>query len=960
MIQYIISGLVLGGVYAITALGVLVTYVSTGVMNFAYAGMAYFTARLYFFLVVQHGWSTWTAGIASLVVFAPLLGVFLWAVLFRQLSRRSPLIQTIATIGVSVALPPIAVLIFGNQAIVAPVGLAPQPVPVYHIAGVGITLDQVIVYCCVVAIVAAGGILLRFTTAGLLVRALVDSERLTSLMGTDPQRIAVVVWALTTFLAGLSGVLMAPIITLQSSAFTVLIAGAFAAVVIAQLKRLGVAVVVGLAMGVLTAIAQDLLPPNSAITADILPAVPFILVSVFLVWYGATAKGRQPRRYWRDRLDEISQRDPVRRPVFQRPPTGYRDLSALPKTLLTGGRNAAALYPGTIFALAACLIIPVVLSTFWQGMLAEGIGFGVAFLSYTLIAGEGGYLSLCQISFAGIGAVVMAQLSFNHHVPIILALLIGGAAAVVAGIVIGLFTLNLGDLYVALVTLTAGLLFDNIVFTLGWFSNNGAGTTIVPPAWLFSARNQVYFALAVFCIAGLVVVFYRRSPAGMSLAAARWSERGSRSIGLNVFTTRLWSLALGAAFAGIGGGLIAIPQGNANPASFDTVTGLVWVAVVVMNGIRSVPAALVAGVFYAVIPAVFQSYLPSSLAELPAALFGLGAVGAVSSPDGILALHKHQIGMGIRWIRRRLGAPAAATAAGAPATADVLGAAAVGAASTEAVPAFLTPDEPAPAADDLRAARQAESVQPAESAQPAQSAEIALAVEGVSVRFGGVQALSEVNLTVPDGGVVGLIGPNGAGKTTLFGAVSGLVRPTAGRVLLYGEDISGWSSRRRALAGIQRTFQQPELFPTLTVREHLALAQHLSRRAPAELVPVDELLNLFGIEGVAHEAAMSLPLGTTRALELARALAAGPRVLLMDEPTSGLNPQETQAVGRALVAARTRWHFAMVLVEHDVDFVLNLCDAVTVLDFGRVIASGPPEQIRADANVRSAYIGMLA
>jgi branched-chain amino acid transport system ATP-binding protein len=242
----------------------------------------------------------------------------------------------------------------------------------------------------------------------------------------------------------------------------------------------------------------------------------------------------------------------------------------------------------------------------------------------------------------------------------------------------------------------------------------------------------------------------------------------------------------------------------------------------------------------------------------------------------------------------------------------------------------------------------------------ADPAATALAVEGVSVRFGGVQALSEVNLTVPDGGVTGLIGPNGAGKTTLFGVVSGLTRPTGGRVLLYGEDITSWPTRRRALSGIARTFQQPELFPTLTVREHLALAQRLSRRRASELLSVDELLSLFGLETVAQEQAMSLPLGTTRALELARALAAGPRVLLMDEPTSGLNPQETEAVGRALVAARQRWHFAMVLVEHDVDFVLNLCDAVTVLDFGRVIASGPPKQIREDANVRSAYIGMLA
>ena len=242
---------------------------------------------------------------------------------------------------------------------------------------------------------------------------------------------------------------------------------------------------------------------------------------------------------------------------------------------------------------------------------------------------------------------------------------------------------------------------------------------------------------------------------------------------------------------------------------------------------------------------------------------------------------------------------------------------------------------------------------------------------GVSMRFAGLLALDGVHLAVPAAGLVGLVGPNGAGKTTLFGVLSGLLRPTAGEVLIDGSPVTDLSVERRARLGLARTFQHLELFVELTPREHLGLAYRArhrrarlwtdllapARRDAAEDELIDLLLDVFGLGPVADRPAGSLPAGTGRLLEVARALATRPRVVLLDEPSSGLDARETDEFASALRWARDRLGVAFVLVEHNIGLVLDLCERVTVLDFGRQLAEGTPEQVRADPLVRSAYLG---
>jgi ABC-type branched-subunit amino acid transport system ATPase component len=265
-------------------------------------------------------------------------------------------------------------------------------------------------------------------------------------------------------------------------------------------------------------------------------------------------------------------------------------------------------------------------------------------------------------------------------------------------------------------------------------------------------------------------------------------------------------------------------------------------------------------------------------------------------------------------------------------------------------------------------------VAPAAPPAPSSDSPILAAVD-VTVRFGGVLALDQVSLAVPRGSTVGLVGPNGAGKTTLFGVLSGLLRPRSGRVTMDGADVTRRTPNWRAARGLSRTFQRMELFTELTVREHLVVARRVregrqrffgffrdltglgERPGPGEEEAVEAVLELLGLQGVADRPAVSVPLGTGRLVEVGRALAGEPVVMLLDEPSSGLDAHETEQLGEALRRVRQERAVALVLVEHNVEFVLDLSDRVTVLDFGRVLTEGTPDEVRDSPDVQEAYFG---
>jgi branched-chain amino acid transport system ATP-binding protein len=249
-----------------------------------------------------------------------------------------------------------------------------------------------------------------------------------------------------------------------------------------------------------------------------------------------------------------------------------------------------------------------------------------------------------------------------------------------------------------------------------------------------------------------------------------------------------------------------------------------------------------------------------------------------------------------------------------------------------------------------------------------------LDVESASVRFGGITALDGVSLGVEPGQLVGLVGPNGAGKTTLFNVIVGALRPSAGRVRFDGRDITSLAVHRRARLGIGRTFQRLELFAGMTVREHVIVADRANRRGGGLLMDVlgrgrptkdeigraDEVLELVGLAESARAPVEALPLGQGRLVEMARSLVSRPRLLLLDEPSSGLSTEETGRLAAVIRAVMKESGVAVLLVEHDLDLVRALAERLYVLDSGRLLASGEPAEVLADAGVVAAYIGTTA
>lgn len=247
--------------------------------------------------------------------------------------------------------------------------------------------------------------------------------------------------------------------------------------------------------------------------------------------------------------------------------------------------------------------------------------------------------------------------------------------------------------------------------------------------------------------------------------------------------------------------------------------------------------------------------------------------------------------------------------------------------------------------------------------------------KGITQRFGGLVALNNVDLVVQPGTITGLVGPNGAGKSTLFGVLSGLLQPTQGQVFMDGVDVTSASPQKRAHLGLARTFQHPELFASLSVREHVVLGyrmRHSKSRIvtdlfngrglfgkpdKAETERVDELLEEVNLTSIQHSSVLGLPLGTSRLVEVARALATDPKVMLMDEPSSGLDVSETEDLANTMRKVVAEHGVSLLFVEHDVPLVLGLCDFVHVIDFGAKIAEGTPEEIRNNAAVRAAYLG---
>jgi branched-chain amino acid transport system permease protein len=557
------------------------------------------------------------AAVVSIGVMSPLLGLFLWAALFRRLAHTPPVVRFVSTVGLWVALPALVKVIFPftKNEIFEPSGLIEGSPRVFDVFGVNVNANQLVVLVGAAVVAAGLTVLIRYTPLGLSVRATVDSPRVAGIAGVNTSVVTASSWMLGTVLAGLAGVLLTPILGLADIQFTLLLVASLGAVVIARMTSLPLAFGGALLIGLAQEVSREWLPDSGVLAKGFRPSIPFIVMLVFLLAYQGL-KG--------ERFEVDSRATSQDRPEAPAPPP------------LRGWRGVL----GPMLVAGVLLTVPLWLSDFWIGVVSQGMGLAILFLTFTVVTGEGGMVSLCQMTLAGIGGFTAAKLATDSGWPLGLALLVGAAVAVPVGMLVAGLSLRLGGLYLALATLAFSQLVENLVFAREDFDNFGTGVEIGRPQFFgidFDDAAPFYLLLVVvFCVMALLVLNLRRGTSGLVFASMRSSEPASATIGISVVRSKMIAFGASAFIAGLGGGLYAIAIGRAAPASFNLIIGIVWLAIVVTWGVRSVVGALIAGIIFVVAPQLVSLYLSEGWTDVPTMLFGLGAIALAREPRGVL------------------------------------------------------------------------------------------------------------------------------------------------------------------------------------------------------------------------------------------------------------------------------------------------------------------------------------
>lgn len=638
MLSYLVAGLAVGAVYAISAMALVITYNASRVFNFAQGGMAFFIAYCFYWLSTDVGLNSYVAAAVSVLVVAPLLGLFLWWVLLGKLSSATPLARLAAMIGLSVALSALTSVIFGHETIVQPEGIIANPGQALRLGGVSVSSEQLLILVTAALIAGLGYLVLNKTAAGLITRGAVDSQMMTVLTGTNPSRVVAGTWAVGTAIAGLAGILIMPSVGLSAIGFANVVAASFAGVVIGRLTNLWWGFFGALAVGVAQSVVIPFLPSEGLLATALRPSMPFLfmLVAILLQIRSAGVK------------DDTQSREVARLA------TKAEANEAHVHAVMRNPRGSWDRWVGWAVLAVVLVLVPLVLEPFWVGVLALGMAFGVALLSIRPVTGETNVVSLCQISFVGIGAIAAAQLSTTYGWDVSTSLVIGAVVAALCGLVVGLVCLPLGQLYAAITTFAFALLAEQVIYTRPTFSNNDSGVFLDRPTvagiYILDDTAYFYFATAVFLLVAGVLALLRRSTAGLALATIRSSRVRASTLGIPIYRSRLALFALGAGIAGLAGGMIASYQYVAFPAGYSAALGLVWFAVAVAQGPSSIGGLAAAGISLAVAPALFATFLPTRLADIPAVLFGLMAIQIVANPAGI----NPQLRSAFRQLARRL------------------------------------------------------------------------------------------------------------------------------------------------------------------------------------------------------------------------------------------------------------------------------------------------------------------
>ncbi|MGH2939647.1 MAG: ABC transporter permease subunit [Solirubrobacterales bacterium] len=885
---FIIIGLTTGAIYGLAAVGLVLTYKTSGVFNFAHGAVATVAAYVFYFLHIEHGLGWPLAAAVAVIVVGIVVGVAMEG-LARVLVRRPLALRVAATVGLLLIVEAVAQLLY-DPAIprLVPPFLASGDV---HVLETTVDWSQIVTMAFAVVVTLALWLFFRYARNGLAMRAVVDDSSLLDSAGTSPVATRRLAWIIGVLLAAASGVLFAPLLPLDPVSLTFLVVAAFGAAAIGAFSSLPITFGGGLLIGVLASLSTKWF--TTGLLAGLPPSLPFVVLFVVLLAF--------PKRWLAAGGMRVAHRRPAWRPPFAAQAVG-------------GGILIVVLAFVPAFA-------GIHLSA-WTTMLA----YSLVFMSLWLLVRTSGQVSLCHVAFTAIGAAAFGHLA-GDGLPWFVALLAAGAIAVPIGAILAIPAIRLGGIYLALATFGFGLLLQGIFYTQDYmFGSTGIGLAMPRPSVGFvdlsGDTGYFYVVLAIAVVTGLVVTAISYSRLGRLLRGLADSPMALETNGVDTSVIRVLVFCLSAFLAAVGGALAGISEGTVSADPYVPLLSLTYFTLIVIA--VGGPAW---GVLAAAALTLVPSYLTgSNVTVVLQLLFGVTAVLVAIVPEarrGVPAPVQRRIDLvfgrrgKLRGRRSRAAAPAV--------------------------------ERPARAGGNL-------------------------VVEDLQVRFGGLTAVDNVTLEAPLGRITGLTGPNGAGKTTTFNVCSGLVRAASGTVVLGSTTVTRRPPSARARLGLGRTFQKIELLESLTVADNVALGvegpqaganplRQLVAR-PSELRQAhrdsEEALRICGLDDVRDVSVADLSTGRRRLVELARCLAGPYEVLLLDEPSSGLDEHETEAFGKLLKQVVADRGIGVLLVEHDMSLLLGVSAHVYVLDFGKLVFEGPPAAVATSEIVRAAYLGDTA